>query len=87
MCTEGMVSFAILALAVIFTLPGALRRQKLTISAWEPIGHSMSTSDAWRHRDSMEHEPWRLVLVRSGWTHGGHWIRQRAMHGDTFQIL
>ena len=27
----------------------------------------------------MEHEPWRLVSVRSCWTHNGHWIRQRAM--------
>ena len=39
----------------------------------------MCTSDAWRHGDSVEHEPWRLELVRSGWTHDGHWIRQRAM--------
>ena len=31
MCPEGMVCIAIFALAMIFTLPGALRRQKLPI--------------------------------------------------------
>ena len=46
---------------------------KMAGSAWEPVGHSMCTSDAWRHRDSMEHEPWRRGLVRSCWTHDGHW--------------
>ena len=30
MCAEGMVCIAIFALAMMFTLPGALRRQKLT---------------------------------------------------------
>ena len=48
-------------------------------SAGEPIGHSMCTSDAWRHRDSTEYEPLRLVLVRSCWTHNEHWIQQGAM--------
>ena len=48
-------------------------------SAWGPAGHSTCTSDAWRHRDSVEHEPWRLALVISGVPHDGHWIRPRAM--------
>ena len=59
-----VVCTAIFALGMIFTLPGALRRRGLAV--WlvrrgEPIGHSMCTSDAWRHGDSVEREPWRLV--------------------------
>ena len=63
-CAEGMVCIAIFALAMIYTL--LQRQQKPTI--WlvrrGSLEHSMCTSDAWKHTDSMEHEPWRLVEKR-----------------------
>ena len=48
-------------------------------SAREPTGHSMCISDTWRQGIQWSPSPQLFVLVRSGWTHDGHWIRQRAM--------
>ena len=55
-------------------------------SAWEPEGHSMCTSDVWRDRDSMEHEPWRLALGTSG-CDARRPLDSTTSHGDTFQLL
>ena len=58
MCAEGMVVGAILAKAMVTTLPAAQRQPDFLPfagSAWEPEGHSMCTVDLWRHRDSVEH--------------------------------
>ena len=56
MCAEGMVGGAILAKAMVATLPAAQRQPDFLPfagSAREPKGHSMSTNDAWRDKDSM----------------------------------
>ena len=54
----GRVPMAILVLAMAAASPAAPRQQLSNLlagSARAPPGHSMCTSDAWRHKDSMEH--------------------------------
>ena len=48
---------------------------RVAVSAWEPVRHSMCTSGTgvqWSLSSQL------LVLVRSGWTNDGDWIRQRV---------
>ena len=49
--SEGMVSLAILVLAMVATLPAVLRQQ-----ITNHMAGSVHTSDAWKHRDSMENK-------------------------------
>ena len=58
-CAEGTVYIAIFAFGIVFhpsscTTPAETNH--MGNSAGEPIGHSVCTSDTWRHRDSMEPE-------------------------------
>ena len=56
MCPEGMVPLAILVLVMVATGPATVRLQKTNLMAGslrEPTGHSMCTSDPWKHKDSM----------------------------------
>ena len=71
MCAEGKVCIAIFALAMIFTLPGAQRRQKLTIWLSSSVGsiQDMRCAPAMRggtRIQSMKHEPCDFFQRRVG---------------------